>query len=69
MIAPQDDELPNHALATVSFAESLAREYLRQGGDIAALFAAFAGLVAARDSVVGRDCLKALDRRLFGADA
>ena len=31
-----------------------------------ALFIAFAGLVSARDSVVGGDCLTALDRRLYG---
>jgi hypothetical protein len=59
-------ELPSHALATVSFAENLAREYCRQGGDTVALFAAFAGLVSARDKIVGADCLMALDRRLFG---
>ena len=66
MVTSPDNELPQHALASASFAESLAREYVRQGGDAAALFAAFAGLVSARDSIVGKDCLTALDRRLFG---
>jgi hypothetical protein len=50
----------------VGFAESLARQYVTQGGDAVALFAAFAGLVAAHDATVGLDCLTALDRRLCG---
>jgi hypothetical protein len=59
-------ELPQHALVTVSFAESLAREYVRQGGETLALFSAFAGLVSARDKQVGADCLTALDRLICG---
>ena len=55
------------AFEAAAFAETLAREYERQGGDTRALFVAFAGLVSARDSVVGGDCLTALDRRLYGS--
>jgi hypothetical protein len=61
-------ELPRHAIEVAGFAESLAREYVKQGGNAVALFAAFAGLVSARDRVVGIDCLTALDVRLFGGE-
>jgi len=58
--------VPQHALTTASFAETLAQEYMRQGGTALALFVAFAGLVSARDKHVAADCLVALDRKLFG---
>jgi hypothetical protein len=48
-------------------AESLVDEFRRQGGDIRTLFVTFAGLVSARDKVVGADCLVALDTALFPA--
>jgi hypothetical protein len=66
MAVPFLGELPRHSLEAASFAESLAQEYVRRGGTTHALFVAFAGLVSARDSSVGADCLTALDRKLFG---
>jgi hypothetical protein len=60
------DEPPRHAVEATAFAERLAREYVARGGNIGALFAAYAGLVSARDKAVGADCLVALDRKLFG---
>ena len=66
MAKPSDEELPQHSLDAASFAETLAREYVRQGGSAEALFVAYAGLVSARDRAVGADCLTALDRRVFG---
>jgi hypothetical protein len=58
------DEIPPEALPSVALAETLAREHVRRGGDAAALLAAFAGLVTARDKAVGADCLVALDRHV-----
>jgi hypothetical protein len=63
--SPQQ-ELPQHAIMAASFAESLAREYAIQGGKLQDLFVAFAGLVSARDKVVGSDCLAALDQKITG---
>jgi hypothetical protein len=62
--SPQQ-ELPQHAIMAASFAESLAREYAKQGGKLQDLFVAFAGLVSARDKAVGSDCLSALDQKIF----
>jgi len=56
---------PSYALEAVAFADRLAREHVSRGGDIFALFAAFAGLVSARDKKVSADCLIALDRKLY----
>jgi hypothetical protein len=58
-------EPPHHAFEAAAFAEKLAQEYTSRGGDVRALFVAYAGLVSARDKVVGADCLIALDRKLF----
>jgi hypothetical protein len=64
MGTPSQKELPLHAIVAASFAESLARQYAMQGGKLQDLFAAFAGLVSARDEAVGSDCLAALDQRI-----
>ncbi len=64
-VSPSD--LPEHAVAATAMAESLVDEFRRQGGDIRTLFVTFAGLVSARDKVVGADCLVALDTALFPA--
>ena len=61
-------EPPSHAYAVVGFAESLAREYARRGGDLTVLFGAYAGLVSARHKAAGADCLIALDRMVCGGD-
>lgn len=62
-------DMPLAALPAASFAETLAREYERRGGNVTALFAAYAGLVAARDKTVGTDCLIAVDRMISGEGA
>jgi hypothetical protein len=59
-------EPPPYAFDAVSFAENLAREYARRGGDVIALFGAYAGLVSARHKAIGTDCLIAVDRMLSG---
>lgn len=69
MASHPNSELPRHALDAAGFADRLAQEYVKQGGDGRALFVAFAGLVSARDKQVGADCLTALDRGLFDATA
>jgi hypothetical protein len=61
------NEPPDHAVAVTAFAETLAGEFERRGGDIHILFAAFAGLVSACDERVCADCLVALDRAFFSA--
>lgn len=66
MASPPQGDLPQHSMVAAGFAETLAREYVRTGGDPRALFVAYAGLVSARDKAVGADCLTALDRMLFG---
>jgi len=43
-----------------ALAESLAKEYRSGGGDLAALFGAFAGLVATQNREVASSCLEAL---------
>lgn len=43
-------------------AEGLTQEYSGRGRNPSVLFAAFAGLVSARDKVVGADCLIAVGR-------
>jgi hypothetical protein len=65
-MALSPDGPPRQAFQAAAFAETLAREYVRQGGTAHALFVAFAGLVSARDKTVGADCLTALDRQLYG---
>jgi hypothetical protein len=62
------DALPLHAISATAFAETLAKEYERRGGNMHTLFAAFAGLVSARDKAVGADCLTALDRAFFRSE-
>jgi hypothetical protein len=59
------DGLPNHAIAATAFAETIANEFERRGGNMHTLFAAFAGFVSARDKGVCADCLVALDRAFF----
>lgn len=54
-------EPPKHSLLVASFAENLAKRYTDLGGDTNTLFAAFAGLVSARDQRVCADCLTALE--------
>jgi len=66
MAAPSRGELPQHAMIAASFAENLARKYAEQLRPPHALFAAFVGLVSARDQAVAADCLTALDRYLSG---
>jgi hypothetical protein len=60
---------PDHAIAATAFAETLSGEFVRQGGDIHTLFAAFAGLVSARDKKVCADCLVAPDKAFFATDS
>jgi hypothetical protein len=66
MDASPKRQLPQHAILAASFAENLAREYTIQGGSLQDLFVAFAGLVSARDKIVGSDRLAALDQKISG---
>jgi hypothetical protein len=61
--------LPDHAIDATAFAETLAVRFESQGGNMRTLFAAFAGLVSARDKQACADCLIALDRAFSGDDA
>ena len=49
-----------------ALAESLAKAYAATGKDVAALFAAYVGIVVHLDEQVGRDALTALDRFVSG---
>ena len=53
----------------IGFAQNLIQSYVAQGGDMESIFSAFVGLVHARDQVVGRDCLIALDRYISKDDS
>jgi len=57
---------PPRIYGTADFAQNLARDYAKRGGDLTALFAAFAALVSARNEKVAADCLIAVDRLLSG---
>jgi hypothetical protein len=61
MAVPPLNELPEHAMVAASFAESLAVECARRGRPTSELFAAFVGLVSARDRTLAATCLNALD--------
>ncbi len=51
---------------SLAFAENILKEHERKGGDVREAFAAFAGLVCARDATVGADCLAAFDEMISG---
>ena len=48
----------------MALAQSVACRHLANGGDVAELFAAFAGLVWERDRQVGLDCISAVDESI-----
>jgi hypothetical protein len=58
-MAPVD--LPRAAKQAAAYAESIAQARTARGGNLADLFAAFAGLVAAHDAGLAAQCLIALD--------
>jgi hypothetical protein len=62
-------KIPPKPEVVVSLAENLIRSYANKGGNVTDLFAAFVGVVAERDDMVGRDCLIALDHWVCGGGA
>jgi hypothetical protein len=59
-----EPEVPYEALEAASFAESLALQYVAQGGDTKDLFVAFAGLVAGASKEIAARCLIAVDEEI-----
>jgi hypothetical protein len=57
-VAPMVDPSVESAIA---FAEAIARSYISAGGNLADLFAAFAGMVVSEDRAIGLRCLTAAD--------
>lgn len=55
------DDVPEASLRGMSFAESVARDYVNTGGDAKDLFVAYVGAVMTQDSKIGAACLAALD--------
>jgi hypothetical protein len=64
MVSHPKSEPPPEAFLAASFAESLAQQYVCQGGEASNLFVAFAGLVAGVSEKTATDCLIALDETL-----
>ena len=54
----------SEVLSAIAFAESLAKGYAANGGNVIDLFAAFAGIVMEHDKKVGFAVLEAADRHL-----
>ncbi len=59
-----DDQLPQHAINAAGLAERIAKQHAESGGDMVVLFAAFVGLVSARDGPLSCECLAALESAL-----
>ena len=66
MVSLPKSEPPLEAFLAASFAESLAKQYVCQGGEAMNLFVAFAGLVAGVSEKTATDCLIALDKVIVG---
>jgi hypothetical protein len=64
MLRPPKDDPDKTPAAAIAFAESLAKAYAAKGGDVIALFAAFAGIVVEQNKKVGLTALEATDRYL-----
>ncbi len=61
MPAPREPDVPADVLSAMSLAQSIAREHAREGGDLAELLGAYAGLVATMDTKIAADCLIAIE--------
>ena len=56
------DELTERGLVAAQFAARILEAFVQRGGEPSDLFLAFAGLVVARDTDLGSECLLALEQ-------